>query len=134
MNIKGDQWNVLALANGTKTVLEIARMLGWDEFKTSKVICQLVQAGLLEKGEEKGTLSKKYIDKDFFQMVENELKKVMGPVAPFIIDDQLIEFGETKDAFPEDQALSFVEVLGEAIPNEAKRKEFKRTMMEFLSL
>jgi hypothetical protein len=66
-------------------------------------------------------------------MVENELKKVMGPVAPFIIDDQLIEFGETKDAFPEDQALSFVEVLGEAIPNEAKRKEFKRTMMEFLS-
>jgi len=134
MNIKGDQWNVLALANGTKAVLEIARMLGWDEFKTSKVICQLVQAGLLEKGEEKGTPSKKYIDKDFFRMVENELKKVMGPVAPFIIDDQLIEFGETKDAFPEDQALSFVEVLGEAIPNEAKRKEFKRTMMEFLSL
>lgn len=133
-NIKGDQWNVLALANGSRTVLEIAKALGWDEFRTSKVIFQLVQAGLLEKGEERGASNKKYINKDFFQMVENELKKIMGPVAPYIIDDQLIEFGEPKDSFPEDQALSFVEALGEDIPNEAKKKEFKRAMMEFLSL
>jgi len=132
--IKGDQWNVLALTNGTRTVLEIARTLGWDEFKTSKVIYQLIQAGLLEKGEERGAPSKKYIGKDFFQMVENELKKIMGPVASFIIEDQLIEFGEAKDFFPQDQALSFVEALSEDIPNEMKRKEFKRAMMEFLSL
>ena len=134
MNIKGDQWNVLALANGTKTVLEIARMLQWDEFKTSKMICQLVQEGLLEKGEEKGTPNKKYIDKNFFLMVENELKRIIGPVAPFIIDDRLVEYGETQDSFPEDQALSFVEALGEDIQNEIKKKEFKRVMMEFLSL
>jgi len=133
-NIKGDQWNVLALANGTRTVLEIARMLGSDEFKTSKVICQLVQAGLLEKGEERGAPSKKYIGGDFFQMAENELKKIMGPVAPFIIDDQLIEFGETKNSFPQDRALSFVEALSEDIPNDKKKKEFKRAMIEFFSL
>jgi hypothetical protein len=132
-NIKGDQWNVLASANGTRTVLEIARVLGWDEFKTSKMICQLVQAGLLEKGEGKNPPSKKYIDKNFFQMVENELRKIMGPVAPFIIDDQLTELKETKNSFPEDQALSFIKALGEDIPNEAKKKEFKRAMMEFLS-
>ncbi len=134
MNIKGDQWNVLALADGTRMVLEIARMLGWDEFKTAKVTCQLVQEGLLEKGEEKGAPNKKYIDKNFFQMVENELKRIMGPMASFIIDDRLVEFGETKDSFPEDQALSFVEALGEDIPNEMKKKEFKGAMMEFLSL
>ena len=98
-NIKGDQWNVLALANGTRTVLEIARMLGWDEFKTSKVLCQLIQAGLLEKGEEKDKPTPKYIDKNFFQTVENELRKIMGPVAPFIIDDQLTEFGEDQEFF-----------------------------------
>jgi hypothetical protein len=132
-NIKGDEWNVLALADGTRTVLEIARMLGWDEFNTSKVICQLVQSGLLEKGEKKGAPSKKYIDKGFFQMVENELKKIMGPVASFIIDDQLIAFGGAKDSFPQDQALSFVEALSEDIPNEQKKKEFKRAMMEFLN-
>ena len=70
----------------------------------------------------------------FFQVVENELKRTIGPVASFIIDDQLVEFGETQDSFPEDQALSFVEALGEDIQNEIKKKEFKRVMMEFLSL
>jgi len=133
-NIKGDQWNVLAMANGSRTVLEIARALGWDEFKTSKVICQLVQEELLEKGEDKGAPSKKFLDRHFFQRVENELKKIMGPVASFIIDDHLVEFGETRDSFPQDQALSLVEALSEDIANDGKRKEFKKAMMEFLSL
>ena len=32
--ITGDQWNVLALANGMRTISEIAGVLGWDEFKS----------------------------------------------------------------------------------------------------
>jgi hypothetical protein len=133
-NIKGDQWNVLALANGTRTVIEIAKILEWDEFKTSKVICQLVQDGLLERGGDGVASSKKFMDRGFFQMVENELKSIMGPVASFIIDDQLAAFGVIKDSFPQDQVLPFVEALSEEIPNEKKKKEFKRTIMAFLSL
>jgi DNA-binding MarR family transcriptional regulator len=133
-SVKGDHWNVLALADGNRSVLEIARTLGWDEFKTSKVICQLIQEGLLEKGRGKDAPSKKFLEEDFFQMVQNELRKILGPVAPFIIDDQLIEFGKAKNYFPQNQALSFIEALSEDIPNDQKKKEFKRAMMEFLSL
>jgi hypothetical protein len=132
-NIKGDQWNVLALTNGTRTVLEIAKTLGWDEFKTSKATSQLVQGGLLEKGEDKGSPSKKYIGPDFFQTIENELRKIMGPVAPFIIEDRLDQFGEARNSFPLDQGLSFVEALGEDIPNEQKKKEFKKTIIQLFS-
>jgi hypothetical protein len=130
-NIKGDHWNVLALANGTRTVLEIATLLEWDEFKTSKIICQLLQEGLLERGGEGGTPTKKGVDKGFFQLIESELKNIMGPVATFLIDDKLTEFGETKEAFPKDRVLSFVDMLSEEIPNEKKKKEFRKTMMEF---
>lgn len=131
--IKGDQWNVLALTNGTRSVLEIANTLDWDEFRTSKAIYHLVQAGLIEKVEEKGLQVKRYIGENFFRVMENELKRAMGPVAPFIIDDKLIEVGEVKDSFPEDQVLPFVEGVGEEIPNERKRDEFKKAMMGFLS-
>src|SRR4030043_1883637 len=47
--IRADQWNVLALSNGTKSVAEVAQILHWDEFKASKVVYQLVQSGSLEK-------------------------------------------------------------------------------------
>jgi len=131
-NIKKDHWNVLALSNGVRTTSEIARILNWDESKVLKTTYQLVKAGLLEKVEE--VLSKKRLGEKFFQMLEVELKKVMGPVAPYIIEDQLIDFGETKDSFPQDQAPSLIKALGEDIPGEQRRKEFKKVMMEFLSV
>jgi hypothetical protein len=119
------------LANGTRTVLEIAAQLEWDEFKTSKIICQLLEEGLLERRGEGGTPSRKRVDNGFFQVIEGELKNIMGPVATFLIDDKLTEFGETKEAFPKDRVLSFVDMLSEEIPNEKKKKEFRKTMMEF---
>jgi hypothetical protein len=66
-------------------------------------------------------------------MVETELKKVIGPLAPLIISDKLSDLGETKDSLGQDQALSFVEKLGEEILNDSKKREFLRVMTDFLS-
>jgi len=57
----------------------------------------------------------------------------MGPVAPFIIEDKLAEFGETKDFFPQDQAALFVELLSEEITVDLKKREFVEAMSEILS-
>lgn len=132
-NISADQWNVLAMSNGMRSIAEVAKTLNWDEFKTLKIVYQLIQMGLLAKAEGEKPLKKKWVGEDFFQKVEHEFKKVMGPVAPFIIDDKLIEFGEPKDSFPQDEALPFIEALGEEIPHPLKREEFIKVAMGFLS-
>ena len=132
MNIKAEQWKVLALTNGVRTVAEIAATLKWDEIRTSRIIYQLVQSGLLEKGEEPKFPVKKLVKEDFFLAIENELKRAMGPVAPFIIEDKLGEFELGKEHFPRDRAGFFIEALSEEIPQEVKRKEFLRVMEDFL--
>jgi hypothetical protein len=132
LNIKADQWKVLALTNGARTVAEIGETLKWDDFRTSRIIYQMVQSGLLEKGEEVRPSGKKLVGEEFFATIETELKRAMGPVAPLIIDDQLIEFGLAKEYFPRDKAGFFIEALCEEIPQEAKRKEFLRGMEDFL--
>ncbi len=132
-NINADQWNVLALCNGTKTISEISVSLSWDEFKTSKVIFQLVQLALLEKVEDPKPAKKKPVSENFLPVVETELKRVIGPLAPLIISDKLSDLGETKDSLGQDQALSFVEKLSEEISNDSKKKEFLRIMTDFLS-
>jgi hypothetical protein len=132
-NVNADQWNVLALCNGTKTISEIAESLSWDEFKTSKIIFQLVQLALLEKGEDQKPVKKKPVSENFFPIVETELKKVIGPMAPLIMNDKLSDLNETKDSLGQDQALSFVEKLSEEISNDSKKKEFLRIMTDFLS-
>jgi len=133
-HISADQWNVLALSNGVRNVSEVARALNLDEFKVIKAIYLLVQAGLMEQVGEQKPIKKKLVRENFFSVIENELRKVMGPVSPFVVDDKLVEFGENKYSFPQDKLLSFVEALGEEIPQDNKRKEFKRAVLEFFSI
>jgi len=133
-HISADQWNVLALSNGVRNVSEVARALNLDEFKIIKAIYLLVQAGLMEQVGEQKPIKKKLVRENFFSVIENELRKVMGAVSPFVVDDKLVEFGENKDSFPQDKLLSFVEALGEEIPQDNKRKEFKRAVLEFFSI
>lgn len=132
-NIKADQWKVLALTDGTRTVAEIAETLKWDEFRTSRIVYQLAQSNLLERGETpKPALGKKLVSEGFFPTIENELKRIMGPVAPFIIEDKLEEFGFGKGSFPRDRAGFFIDAISEEIQQETKRKEFLKVMEEFL--
>jgi hypothetical protein len=136
-NIQGDQWKVLALSNGGKTVAEIAESLKWNIFKTSKIVYQMVQTGFLEKASEKApeqkSLSVRYVNGNFFPMIENELKKVMGPIAPIIVDDKIADFGESRDAFPEERVQPFVQAIGEEIQDNSKRALFTKIVTEFLA-
>lgn len=132
-SIRPDEWNILALANGMRNVSEIAKAIGWSEFKTSKTIYQLVRTGLLERGEDQKLPKKKRLGENFFATLENEFKKIMGPVAPFIIEDKIAEFGENKGSFPQDQGIPFVESLGEEITQESRRKEFIKIMTDVLA-
>jgi len=134
ITISADQWNVVVLSNGTRNVSDIARALHWDEFKVIRTIYQLFQAGLLEQVIGQKSVKKKMVRESFFSIIENELRKVMGPVSPFVIDDKLVEFGEKRDSFPQEKLLSFVDALGEEIPRDDKRIEFKRVIMEFFSI
>ncbi len=70
---------------------------------------------------------------NFFLVIENELRKAMGPIAPVIVDDKLAEFGESRDSFPEERMQSFVQAISEEIRDESKRTRFIRAMEEFLA-
>lgn len=131
-NISADQWNLLALTNGVKTISEIGKILKWDDYKLLKTTYQLIQLGLIEVIEDSKPVQKRPVGENFFLLLERELKKAIGPVAPFIIEDKLEEFGQTKNAFPNDQAISLIESLSTEIPNPYKRNEFIQVMTKSL--
>ena len=136
-NIPGDQWKVLAMCNGDRTVLETAEMLNWSEFKTSKLLCEMLKEGLITKSAEKVSKPKvetrTYVNGNFFPYVETELKRIMGPIATFIIDDKIADFGESREAFREDLVTPFLQSLTEEISDNAKKVSFTRTMAELIA-
>jgi len=137
-NIQGEQWKVLAMCNGATGVAQIADSLGWDMFKTSKTIYQMVQSGLLERASERteqpqAPAQKQYVNGNFFPTLENELRKVMGPIAPIVIEDTIAGFGVSKDSLPLEEIEKFVVAVSQEITENAKRAGFTKAMTEFIS-
>lgn len=136
-SIPGEQWKVLALCNGSKRVSEIADALHWDIFKTSKTICDMIKNGLLERAgelpEEPKPIQKKTVNGTFFPLLENELKKLMGPIAPIIVDDVVADMDESKESFPQEMVEKLVESIMAEIPDMAKRSQFNKVMHNVLA-
>ena len=129
--ILAKQWGVLALCNGTRSVSDIAGLLGRSVFEVSETICEMVGMGVLEKTEVAGTPEarlKGTVDEDFFVTVETELKKVVGPIARVIMSDTLAAFDESREAFPKDRVMSFIRTVSDQIVEEQKRDQFDKAM------
>ncbi len=136
-NIQATQWRILALCNGTRTVSEIAEILKLQLFEISQIMYKMVQDGLLERASDKTLFQKlqvkKTVNENCVPIIENELKKIMGPLASIIIDDILADFGESKDAFPEDRLPPFVQAVSEEITDKSKRALFTKIVTEFIT-
>ncbi|MBP1749656.1 MAG: hypothetical protein H6Q52_2195 [Deltaproteobacteria bacterium] len=137
--VHANQWKVLALCNGVRSVAEIAEILNWQIFETSQTIWGMVQDGLLAKSGQKKTETITMIDASrtvssaFFLFIENELKKIMGPIAPIVIEDTLADFGESRDHFPEDRLSAFVQAVSQEVSDASKRTQFTRNISEHLA-
>ncbi len=136
-SVHANQWKILALCNGTRTVAEIAETLNWQLFETSQTLCGMIQDGLLEisgeKKVEQAVNVRRTVNGNFFPLIENELRKIMGPIAPIVIDDKLADFGESREEFPEDRVSPFVQAVSEEIPDAGKRTQFTRSISEQLA-
>ncbi len=70
------------------------------------------------------------VDTAFFSRMKHELTKEMGPIAAFIINEEVAALGEDKDSFRLHKATELVARVGAKIGNEENRLRFQRIMRE----
>ena len=128
--IPGSRWGILALCNGRRNVAEIAARLGRSVFEVAGVLREMVQEGLVEKEDLQASPDedRPMVNEAFFEAAEQELKKVMGPIARIILNDTLAAFEESREAFPKDRVKSFISTVCDQIPDEPKREKFGKAM------
>jgi hypothetical protein len=68
----------------------------------------------------------------FFSQVERELTRLIGPMAAFVLEEQVTALGYTREAFPRDKAQQLVERLAAEIEDEDKRPRFQQAALEGL--
>ena len=132
INLKSAEWNILTQVDGMRSVGEISKALNVDEIGVAKILYGLHSAGLLGVVEKPKPPPEKMVGREFFKRVAEELAKALGPIASVIVDDQITEMGEQRDAFPRDKAAELIEGISSEITDEGKRIRFQRSMLEIL--
>lgn len=59
-------------------------------------------------------------------VIEHELARAIGPVAPIVVDEAITALGSTRDQYPRRSLPALVERLGHEIKDEGKRKAFQQ--------
>jgi hypothetical protein len=79
-----------------------------------------------------GNQSIPYVSADFFKRLEEILVKIIGPVAPFVIDDVLVDLNTERSRVDKENVPLLTEAISQQITDEDKRLKFQREMLEYI--
>ena len=128
-----DAWRVVVQINGARTISEIAASLNADTSVVAKTADDLYRLGLLGVGDASDTPARATVNGVFFDSIEAEFIKKIGPFGSILIEDEVVNLGESRQNFPRDKVAELVERVSAHITDEPRRIDFQRIMLEAIS-
>lgn len=64
--------------------------------------------------------------------MESVLVKIIGPVAPFVIEDVLSDINLSRTKYPSERVAELIELISDEIHDEVKKIKFQSEMLEFI--
>ena len=123
-------FNIITAMDGKRSVSTIAKENFYEVSELADKVKQLVDEGVLvpAHGGGGGTGSAKGVDPVFFQTMQTELTKLLGPVAGMLIKDTVRKMGHDIGTFPSGKCEELIETLAKYIQNAGKASTFKQIM------
>lgn len=72
------------------------------------------------------------LNEEFFDFIQHHLALALGPIAEFLIEDELLGFGDHPEKVPFYRAAELVNLLAHHIPRPEKRVAFQKAMAKNL--
>jgi hypothetical protein len=132
INLQPEEWQILAHVNGNRTIKDIIKESGRDEFEVVKILYQFHSTGLIVKTTKPSKPASATVDEQFFKKIEKEFANVIGPMAPFIIEEAIAYLDESQNSFPKDKIAALIEKVSVDIKDENKKLQFSQIMLNLL--
>ncbi len=115
-------WQVLCKVDARHTVEEIAAALKAPYAETLKLFSDLCKAGLVAVV---ASTAENIVSTELLTVLVGRLTEVMGPMAPFVVRDQIRALGESHDKFPQAKLENLIGLISREITNGKLRNEFE---------
>ena len=131
LNLRSAEWMVLTQVNGKNSIEEIAEIASMQVQEVTQILHNLFQLGLIEiyRQEKK---EENILDASFFINIEQVLMNIIGPVAPFVIEDVLAETNQSKSKFPSERVAELIELICDEIQDDQKKIQFQTQMLNYI--
>ena len=129
ISLDADMIRLLIAIDENKSLYQIAEEVEMEPATLKKNLSKLLDQGLIEPVRKELPV----LDKIFLQALKINLSKSIGPMAEILIEEVVSEMELTHPDIPVHQAAELIAVLSHEIPDEGKRIEFKKSMMDILN-
>ncbi len=68
----------------------------------------------------------------FFDSLNSELARIVGPLAPALINEKVKQLGKERTNFPKDMTAHLVELLTPEIGDEEREMQFQSALLDIL--
>ena len=120
--------HVLMELDGKKTLGQISQSLDMNMRTLRETVNQIFQMRLCEAAAD----SMPVLDQRFMDDLSAELSNAMGPIADVVIEDEIVDMGESLERFPAHRAAELVDVLARQILREERKVVFQQAMVKRL--
>lgn len=129
ISLDADMIRLLIAIDENKSLHQIAAEVEMRADTLKSNLEKLLQQGLIEPVKKDLPV----LDRIFLQALKINLSKVIGPMSEILIEEVVSDLKLTSPGIPVDQAAELISTLSHEIPDEEKRIDFKKSMMDILN-
>jgi len=129
ISLDADMIRLLIAIDENKSLYQIADEVEMEDATLNKNLSKLLEQRLIEPVKKDLPV----LDKIFLQALKINLSKTIGPMAVILIEEVVSDMELTAPEIPVHQAAELITALSHEIPEEIKRIEFKKSMMDILN-
>ena len=127
--LNGRMLKVFLELDGEKDIDRLSQVLPMDIDSLKEIITKLHKLHLVEKVMSAPSV----LNDDFLDFLKKQLSLAMGPIAEFLVEDEVLEFSSNTNEIPFDNAPELVDLLARQIRREEKRIAFQQVMVKKLA-
>jgi len=117
---------VLMSLDGKKNLASVSRSINMNLETLKEVLIRLQKIQLIEKVEAAVPM----LNDDFFTFLKNQLSVALGPLAEFLIEDEIQILSDVPGQLPFHRAAELVNLLARQIPRQENRVVFQQAMAQ----
>jgi len=124
IRLKKEEWDILARIDGKRSLKDISDEMYVAPLDLFKAIQRFRDAGLVGKSSRYPEIADAAFGEEYLSALEGELNLIVGPIAPIILEEALLDLEESIEPRTEDNVEILLKRLTAAITDEEKRSHF----------